>query len=185
MPRFRFSAIQVGLTYSQCPSTPEELLQHFQSTFEVTEWCISQESHEDGGKHLHAYFKFPRKVDSQDPRVFDYLTFHPSIERLRSRKAWLVYIRKDGAYIESEGLPHERRSWGEILEASTTREAFLAAVAAEYPRDYVLQLERLQYFANFHYQVVMPPYVSRWAPDDFHVLDEITQWLDQRNNPGM
>lgn len=52
------SASKLLLTYPQCDATKEDLAALLGELDEQSAWVIAQEEHKDGGKHLHAFFKF-------------------------------------------------------------------------------------------------------------------------------
>lgn len=127
MVSFRFNAQTVYLTYSQTKQrmTPAWLLMQIATKAEVTEHLICQEQHKDGGYHLHAYFKFAKKLDTKSSKFFDikyYSSYHPNIQRVK--KKWLLfkYIKKDGEYITNI---ETRPFWLEVLEDSESNIEFL------------------------------------------------------------
>jgi hypothetical protein len=104
---FRFQAKKVGLTYS-CPKSAEnhpfdagwedgrseKLLEFFETFGNIDQWTISQEKHESGKFHYHCYIKWNEKIDSKNPRVFDYLEVHPNVIKSPG-KGWEGYVTKD------------------------------------------------------------------------------------------
>lgn len=48
----------------------------------IINYIIAQESHEDGGKHLHVFLELDAKMNSTNPRIFDLAagnqSFHPN-----------------------------------------------------------------------------------------------------------
>lgn len=56
---------------------------------------VSQESHEDGGIHYHAYIQFNRKLNTRDPRLFDFEGNHPNIGAVRSIPRTIKYCLKE------------------------------------------------------------------------------------------
>ena len=84
---FRFNAKTVFLTYAQCALPKEEVLERVAERFPIQDYIVAREKHQDGGLHLHCYFRFVKKVDSRDPRVFDVLDCHPNIKPLTKVEA--------------------------------------------------------------------------------------------------
>lgn len=124
---FRFNASRVFLTYSQTHEklTPEKLLSAIEAKAGVSRYCISQERHEDGGYHIHAFFKFTEKLDTKDPRFFDvkyYRNFHPNIVKVTKEPMLLKYIKKMGASIENFDT---RPDWLVLLESFPDKVEFL------------------------------------------------------------
>jgi len=139
------------LTYAQCDLPREALLDLLTEliTVEIDEYCIAKEAHADGSPHLHAYLKFASNFRSRDCRCFDVAGFHPNIERPRSIKAVIKYVQKDGDFLVSPGIEDllNKKSYGSILATATTAEEFFEAIAKNFPRDYVLQYDRIKSFA--------------------------------------
>ena len=51
---FRLAAKHLFLTYPKCNLEPKDALEQFNTKLNIKEYIISQESHQDGDKHLHA-----------------------------------------------------------------------------------------------------------------------------------
>ncbi len=128
--KFRFNAIKVFLTYSQTPPklTTHKLLKLINAKAEVDDYLIAVEEHEDGGLHLHAYFKFSAKLDTKDYRFFDLKYWgkvhHPNIAKVTALPELLKYIRKDGQFISNFDY---RPPWMLLLENKTASQ-FLEAL---------------------------------------------------------
>ena len=69
-----------------------------------------------------------------------------------------------------------RRGWGEIINESPDEGEFFNLVRENYPRDFVLQHERLEYFARKHF--ARP--VIEYKPDftDFTIPSDLEEWLN-------
>lgn len=100
---YRLQAKQLGLTYSQCPRSRESFDEWFKTEFGarfggITVYQSAREDHKDGSKHLHVFIEFARRADVSHARYFDMAfegnNYHPRIERIRSKAAWLKYISK-------------------------------------------------------------------------------------------
>lgn len=103
---FRISSKNIFLTFPQCPfpleSFKQNLLDFFES-FEIEKGVCSQENHQDGNQHLHAYLCLKKKFESRNIAVFDSLVSpakHPNIvSRLRGGPlATIQYVIKEGNY---------------------------------------------------------------------------------------
>lgn len=99
------------LTFSQCPATKEFFLNHIKERAEqkqpgarLLEFVIGEELHADGGKHLHAYFKFSTAIrGTMLLWDFEYNgeRYHGnSAGTVRNAAACKNYCRKDGNFIE-------------------------------------------------------------------------------------
>ncbi len=126
---FRFNAQKVYLTYSQTKAkqSPEYLLRNISKIADVEEYLISQERHKDGGYHLHAYFKFTKKLDKRSARVFDLSyynkSYHPNIQVPKKRFKLFHYIKKDKSFITN--ILETRPAWEVMLDESDNEEDFL------------------------------------------------------------
>ena len=142
---FRLNATKVFLTYPQCPLSKEEALQLLQQKHPVEEYCIAQETHEDGGKHLHILLKFSRKVNYKEEDCLDLQTYHPNIQRPRSEKHVHKYCHKE----DKEPLctiTQNGQVWRDALSQST-EEGFFKVLREGAPRDYILFHDRIKSFA--------------------------------------
>lgn len=100
---FRLDAIQIFLTYSQCPLDPNFILDNISKVYPIKYYIIAQELHQDGNKHIHCYLKLEKKANFRDNRKYDIVvdntTYHPKIEGCRSPKSVIKYVTKDGNYL--------------------------------------------------------------------------------------
>lgn len=152
---FRFSAVKVLLTYSQvCENmTKEAILYDLSDRYQIDQYSLGEEIHEDGGRHIHAVLLFRVKVDSRDSRLFDIgcgreecNDHHPNIKPIKRGQAnldrALEYVSKEDpaplTNIEA------KLTWGEIIEQSQCQEEYLSLIKKHYPRDFALSLERLK-----------------------------------------
>lgn len=175
---FRLQARHIFLTYPRCDLSKEALLSFFEQKFLPEypfDYVIAQEKHEDGGLHLHAVVSFKKKRDIRRPDYFDVSGQHPNMQACRDFKKSREYCRKDGDYIERLDTP-ELSSWSAIVSESDSKEAFLKRCCEERTRDYVLSLERLEYFANKHYRPDVAKYQGR-PLDSFNVPVALDDWV--------
>lgn len=96
---FRLNSQQIFLTYSQCPIEIDTIYSFLSKIVEIDKYIVAQEKHLDGNLHIHAYLLLKKKVNFKNPRVFDYLEYHPKVEGCRSWKKVVQYVTKDGKYI--------------------------------------------------------------------------------------
>lgn len=84
---FRFRAKRVILTYSQIPEqfTKLELLNFFRRFGGIVKYIIAEETHEDGGRHIHAFFWMEHQFDTVNPRFFDLFEVHPHFQSVRQK----------------------------------------------------------------------------------------------------
>lgn len=190
--RFRLNCTHVFLTYAQCLIPDHEtLLTLITALFTNRPWSIQhhtigRERHQDGNTHYHVCLTFTRKVDIRDARFFDLTydgtTYHPNIKPVKRGKdnlqRVLDYCQKDGDSVSTHPAVTPKLTWGELLDQSTSRDHFLTLVRENHPREYITMLERILFFADYHYPPPPPePYVHN--PDlQFPNLPQgITNWV--------
>lgn len=132
---FRFNAEKVYLTYSQTKEKMDEdwLYKQISLKADIHQFIISQEEHEDGGKHLHAYFEFLEKLDTRNPKFFDVdyynKSYHPNIQKPKTRNLLWLYIAKSGRY--KTNIPEIRPKWMVIVEDVIDYETMMEKVMEE------------------------------------------------------
>lgn len=127
---FRFNAKTVFLTYPQCALSKEEVLERITQKFPIQDYIVAREKHEDGSPHLHCYFKFVKKVDSRDARVFDVVDSHPNIKSLTKVSAIKnaqKYAKKDGDFITNieETLGKRAMLFSSLIEEGDLTASFI------------------------------------------------------------
>jgi hypothetical protein len=93
----------------------------------------------------------------------------------------LIVINK-GDYIDM-GIQLKSKKvdgWATLLAESTTQQEFMTAASAAFPRDYVLNLEKLEYFAKQKYQKIQTYTIE--YPNFVNVPTVLTDWV--RNSLG-
>ena len=97
--KFRFCASSVFLTYPQCTLTIHQVMD-FLLTKKASVMVVSQEHHQDGNPHIHAYAEFKVKIDTKSERFFDIKGFHPNIAKPISKFYVIRYVTKKKDYEE-------------------------------------------------------------------------------------
>lgn len=191
MPAFRFHAKTVFLTYAQVNGafTHQQLFDHVKALRGEDPVClrVGEESHADGGTHYHVFGKWSRKVDTIDPRYFDFNDIHPNIQSARNEGQVYTYCGKDGVVLDFGIPPKCKRGYGDIIKDATTEAEFFEQCAEVFPRDYVLNHEKLEYFARKKYKRENPPYVDPYN-GLFNVPNVLDDWVAnnlQADNIGM
>lgn len=178
MAGFRLQAKNIFLTYPQCPLSKTTLLQHLQVLLcdKVSFIKISQEHHEDQQLHLHALILCHTKLHIRDASFFDLLNYHPNVQAARDVQASLRYLDKEDPEPLCDGdAPQIKRKWSEALEA-TSKEEYMKTVAEISPRDFQINHERIEYFANKKFKTEVQPYVPKVFTS---IPPLVQQWLDQ------
>lgn len=106
-PAFRVHRMGFGLTYSAPDvegednpiTTHEELLEFLTEKYGENDYIIGKELHVNGKVHWHVYIKYYEKVDSTDPRLFDFKGVHPNIISGVPGKGWMAYCVKEKEFI--------------------------------------------------------------------------------------
>lgn len=95
---FRLSCKQYSITYPQCPVPRATFDEAFKLKFRPAEYASARESHADGHFHLHLFCSYLKRLDVRSARHFDVafegVTYHPNIQKTKSKVAWLEYISK-------------------------------------------------------------------------------------------
>ena len=86
------------LTYPKCALGKEMLLSELKLKFNVVEYVICEEEHEDGSPHLHAFIKLDKRINFKGDR-FDVAGYHGHYEIAKSWKDVQKYVKKDGNFI--------------------------------------------------------------------------------------
>lgn len=90
------------LTYPQCDTAPETILQNVKDHFRTSlEWTvIASEAHQSGEPHRHLVIALNKPVSMRNPSALDCLTGkHGNYQSARNPLAVLEYTIKDGKYL--------------------------------------------------------------------------------------
>jgi hypothetical protein len=157
---FQLKAKNVFLTYPQCSITKEAMLYYLMEQHSPDGIRVGEELHEDGSPHLHVFMCKDPPFRTRKQSFFDVYGFHPNTQDCRSHANVLKYVAKDGNFIDGGILPgsSSKRTWADVMSASSKEEA-LELIATEFPRDYILNLEKVEYFLNKRYEVAIEAYV--------------------------
>lgn len=184
--RFDFHAKRVFLTYPRCDLEKEEALRLLVGVLGDREfhYIIGREKHgqeaADGEPehHLHVYLEFSRPLRVRDERYFDLGDCHPNIQAVRRPMDCQQYCIKDGDYIANMAIGTIKRTYGEIISGSASKEDFLVAIEESYPRDLVLNFERITKFAESRFSTnTMPAYTTEVT--GFVVPELLEDWYDK------
>lgn len=172
-----FHAKRIFLTYAQSgTTTKEELRDHLMRNCGVEWYVVGIETHADGGNHLHAYCEWTRPKRVRDCRYFDYNGCHPNIQSVRRPVECQQYCIKENNYIANMVIGVTKRTYGEIIESSGSTEEFLVQIGESFPRDLVLNLERIEKYAKWKFGTQREEYQS--DETSFVVPDELNKWYE-------
>lgn len=183
----RLNAQRFFLTYAKAEGLSKEDLLYFLPTVAPQfSWCeVAKETHRDGTPHYHAIVVHDSRVQVRTD-AFDRRGYHPNIAVIRNGYKQLQnrrdYIRKEDEHpLATDQTPEytqeaERHTWGTILKTATTKEEFLAGIQEHFPREFCLNWDRLNTFANEHYNAPSD-YFSPWPENNWNVPPEIDDWM--------
>lgn len=179
---FQFKSKSIFLTYPQCTITKEALLYYLIEKLQPLGARVGAELHEDGNPHLHAFVCTRDPFRTRDQACFDLYGFHPNLQAARKSSDVLDYCAKGGDYVDYGELPTAgtKRTYTDVASADSA-EAAWSILRDEFPRDYVLNHERLEYFINKKFQRTIEEYM----PDpnqnfNTDLFPELDQWIQQR-----
>lgn len=178
-----YHARRFFLTYPQCELTKESALELLARVAgDDFHYIIGREAHQDGAHHLHVYLEFPRPKRVRDARYFDLGEYHPNIQTVRRPVECQAYCTKDGDYIANMEICHVRRTYGEIVKTAGSKEEFLVLLEDSYPRDVVLNLKRIEAYADWKFGV-KPNNDMRLETSGFVVPDILERWYEENVIP--
>lgn len=164
---FRFDNKKVFLTYSQVGDRSlDSIFDHLLAIpngdhgIILPEYVVvSRERHVDGGFHFHAVIVFQRRFQSRNARVFDFDGIHPNIGGIRGGtelRNKITYTKKDGDFKEHgvdplAGPVHKQQKWLDLIDNSAGPSDFMAQAKTVAPRDFILQNDKFEAFANKYY----------------------------------
>jgi len=174
--RFRYNARKVFLTYPRCDLPMQDMLESLTIIKPYAQYCISQEAHQDGGRHLHVLLSYSSPINTTNERYFDVQGHHPNITKPRDVRDVLKYIKKDGTFLEDWPI---KRGYNDILEQASDKASFMALIKENQPKDFVLNQERIEYYADKYYQRPASPYQQIFEPKPWVLPPEINQWVSE------
>lgn len=179
---FRFQATNVFLTYSQCPISKEQLLLYIRSIIQIKEYCIAEEQHQDGRPHLHVFLQLTTRLNTTRPRYFDVthegIVYHPNTQAVKSIKNVSEYITKDDNYIFSDKFKNlqQPQTWSDMVQAENGPQ-FMQLMKQHYPKEYILQHQHLEYYAQKHFNHDIKLYEPVTPPTPFVTTAAMDNWI--------
>jgi len=176
---FQLCSKNILLTYAQCNLSKQTVLERLRLLCDTVYITVSEELHEDGRPHIHAYLALDTPFRSRNERIFDIGGFHPNIvSNIRAPAKCKDYVQKHGNFVEEGEPPALKRKWDELND-TTSKAEFLSTALEISPRDYYMNLERLQYAANYKFKYSAPEYVHDITLQ-FNITDDMKTWVEQR-----
>lgn len=149
--KWELNAKNLAITYSRCDVPTQEMFDWLKDVFNPEAICVAQEHHKDGGLHLHVYLRFENPLHIRDERKFDYKGFHPNVQGCRDVKHWTKYISKCNNFLTTDNIEFSS-NWDELIQAPT-KEEFIEKLKKNKPREYILNLQKIEYYANKRYSI--------------------------------
>lgn len=196
----RLQAKNIFLTYPRCWEQPDWLIDFLLEKLESRNplyICVSEELHEDGTPHLHAFISLDKKLDTTNERYFDLDTngpdglpciYHPNIQKSLKPKENLTYVKKDGNFEEWGEIP----DWLEEIAKRKRKDIFADAFSApskkaakeiiltEAPDVYATSYNNISAALKDHFDgSAYTPYESSRTLDDFNLPDTFWDWYNQ------
>lgn len=176
---YQLKAKNILLTYAQCALTKEQLLDHLKTLCSGA-IRVSEELHEDGSPHLHAYIQSTTPIRTKNERYFDLNNYHPNVQSCRDPKAAWTYVAKDGNFVDHGvfEFKQDKRKWAEVFTAETPDQAreMIKEISA---RDFILQNDRVESYIRKAFETKIEPFVPTWKPDQFTIEPDMASFLDQ------
>lgn len=183
---FRIVAKRFFLTYPRCDAGEAELTEFLNGLDGNPVWYAASEQHGDGGQHWHVLLQYQQRHHCGDERAYDYRGFHPNIQAVRSFQAAWNYLSDPDKVGRISTISHpnfrspdsgaSRSKWSDVIESSSADE-FFDKVKSVAPRDYCLNLQRLEYTAAKLFPAKIE-YESEFVFNDLHLPQDLIQWRD-------
>lgn len=100
--RWRCYGTYFAVTWSRCPETWEQMIRVLMPKWssDVEILVVSQEKHQDGGLHYHAFFKFKSRKNFKSPFTFDLVMepgkeYHANYKVANQPEGWMKYVLKE------------------------------------------------------------------------------------------
>lgn len=135
-PNFRYTAVNVFLTYPQSNFTFQELYDFINNAFAIHSAIICREPHEDGNMHIHACIKFKNKINVKNVNKFDFQGRHPNLGKIRNWDAACNYCRKESDFQEWNLSNQSFAIYTQVSDFSDRKEFFQKCVDKKIPFQY-------------------------------------------------
>lgn len=177
-PKFHLVASHWFLTYSQCPVSKEDMLDHIQDLpIELKNYIVAHELHKDGNDHLHVYIWNKRK-NIYSPAFFDYTddegnVYHPNIEIVRNDLKVQKYCKKGCDFLTDI----KKDIYARLIDLAKDNQVPKAMdlLATEKPQEVVkfgnmilanlTTLSTAQVHVEEKYEFYKPPGIEHWKRD--------------------
>jgi len=191
----------IFLTYPQCPVPPCALIDFVKDLFadNLDCACASQELHQDGNQHLHAFVQLKEKIRLNKEQYsyyfdlnYDDPCYHPNVQSARNVKNVLKYVTKGRFNGAMQDFVEYQMNVGDILSKKSPKHDKVAKLIMEgasvrgcfeaEPGYVGFNLQKVQYLYAW-YQNQQLPQLDQWvAPDPAQFglgspEAQISEWL--------
>lgn len=171
---------QFLITWSQVGDTPFDDIKAFLSAIPSREaFTLTEELHQDEGRHFHSYFVFDKRVKINPAVKFNFNDIHPNIKLVKGQvrgadaKRALDYTRKEGG-VRKETVPEDYEFqcegkgdvWADARDAENKEEA-LKIIAQGKPRDFIINRRNIDYALDAMFKPPVEAYVPAYPRDSF------------------
>lgn len=154
------------------------------------------ENHADGTPHLHAIVMYPRRINVQSAKYFDFSTFHGNVARLIDAESADKYTSKDDTepLVHGSYTPRKKNSKDkgptrdeimyELYETSNDKDEFLSKVRNAMAYTYFTNYDRLASAASSVFKTPLYTYKEEFPGHPWILPREIKDWLrDEFDKP--
>lgn len=157
--RFRLSGKHLFLTYAKLEQEKEEVLLQLRERLRprlIDKYVISEEEHEDGSKHIHAYLELDKRCDIRAKERLDIRDEkgeerHGNYQSCRSYMNVIGYVVKEGlkkvlTNKKLDELGREIDGWGEIVKIAESGDyrSAMERIKDRSPRTYVMDYSKVK-----------------------------------------
>jgi len=178
---YRLNAQQLFLTFPKPPedTKKEDIISFFDATYPCEWIVVGRELHKDGTPHFHVCCRLLKKMDTTNPREFDWLfNKHGNYQAMKSKSKCIGYCTKDGDFI-AEGIdvrPFLKQNAYEQALLASTIEAGLKILRRANAGDYMKNLQRYEYALRKHHP--KPPAKCSYPISNFvHSMQDLSKAL--------
>lgn len=170
---FRLDAKKLFLTYPQCDSDPQGVMEMVKYSFPNLEWAVvAREQHKDGTPHLHLAIALTKPYRARNHSLLDSLTAtHGNYQAMKKPTECLRYIIKDGDYIE-----HNINVNDFLKAAGAKRTTVMAKIAhqiaagttimeidEQFPQVMIMHRRKIEDYMEWKARAA-PPQLPPWTP---------------------
>ena len=171
--------------------TKEDVYFTIAERYPVKRYLLAEESHSDGGRHLHCFFEFEEKINSKRQDLFDVYDgtnqWHPNIKIVqygqKNEQKVLKYATKEDPAPLTNIV--NKKTYGEMRDEAKTPEEYMALVNHNYPRDAALNWDRLKSYAEQNYSMEDPMSIMDYSVHEGYEVPDALRNVDMSTNKAI